>query len=108
MDKHRSYLGAVHKYGIRGAGGYSTVHICDYLEAPFLYKEIINDDYAKFIKDKIIDLPDYFYEGRPKFVFPYTFIYKLTTDEFFKGYILEDLCYYENLYTVPKEKMIEA
>lgn len=95
MDKFRAYMGAVRKYYELGIGSSCRVYLCDFFDTEFAYKDILDKNYAKFIKEKLMRVAEYYEDS--EFVFPYKFIYKAPQDEVFEGYVMDALHNYTGL-----------
>ena len=95
MD-NRSYLGSISKFGKIGEGSFSEVFKCDFYDSYFAYKEYKDENYVKFINERIKKLTSFYNDTR--LTFPYELIYKKPTDEFFVGYVMDPKDNYLNLF----------
>lgn len=105
MSNNKDYIGNVKIYKYIDSGAVSNIYECDYKEAYFAYKMIINDKYARLIDKNINNLCEFY--GDEDMLFPYKTIYDKVCDEVLEGYVLDFLYKYKNLKSLSEEEKIK-
>lgn len=105
MSNNKDFTGNLTIYRYIDSGAVSNVYECDYKEAYFAYKMIVNAKYARLIDKNINNLCEFY--GDSDMLFPYKIIYDRISKEVLEGYIMDYLYKYKKLSKITEEDKIK-